>query len=261
MAESIPIQHYTVMFDFDNTLIDENTDTYIVEQLWPELMIDLKNWRHSGVSWTEIMRRILNKLLTKFTIEDLTNCFKKIRMNASLVQMLKSFIQLKDQIDVYIVSDANDFFIHTILQNEGIDYTQFKFIHTNITKLNVEQNTIDLTEYSIYFNDPHNCTDCPDNMCKGHIVKEIMESSLKEENNCCKCNNRTFIYVGDGKNDFCGSSQLRECDYLLCRIGRSLEEKIKEFPNKLLNTVYYWNDEEEMVNHFVKIGVVTNNVQ
>jgi len=143
------------MFDFDHTLVDENTDTFIVEQLWPEVRVDLKNWRHSGHTWTEVMRLVLDKLLTRFKVADLTEAMEKCPISEKTVEFLRKLHENGHEVN--IISDSNLYFIETILKKHNILHCVAN-IHTNDAIVNEDLNTIRLTEYSVACKKPHSCT-------------------------------------------------------------------------------------------------------
>nr|CAG4713268.1 unnamed protein product [Naegleria fowleri] len=229
------------MFDFDHTLVDENTDTFIYEGLMPELHSFMKELRHSGVSWTETMRRIFEKLLTRFRIEQLTERMEQCPMSEKTVECLKEI--KKHGCEVNIISDSNEYFIGTILRKQGVEDC-VTHIHTNTIKMDNEKNTIDITEYSIAYGKPHDCKTCPANMCKGEIVLEIVNHHLgpSSEHN----ENVIFIYCGDGKNDFCPLKHLRDCDTVLVRKGFSLEKLVTTNGSDLICNIEYWQDYGEL---------------
>ncbi|KAG2383533.1 hypothetical protein C9374_004204 [Naegleria lovaniensis] len=168
------------MFDFDHTLVDENTDTFIYDGLMPELHSFLKELRHSGYTWTETMRRIFEKLLTRFRIDQLTERMEKCPMDEKTVECLKEI--KKRECEVNIISDSNEYFISTILKKRGV-VDCVTHIHTNAIKMDTEKNTIDIIEYSIAHGKPHDCKSCPVNMCKGEIVLEIVNHHLGHPEN------------------------------------------------------------------------------
>eukprot|EP00639_Heterosigma_akashiwo_P018017 CAMPEP_0206399868 /NCGR_PEP_ID=MMETSP0294-20121207/25130_1 /ASSEMBLY_ACC=CAM_ASM_000327 /TAXON_ID=39354 /ORGANISM="Heterosigma akashiwo, Strain CCMP2393" /LENGTH=92 /DNA_ID=CAMNT_0053855859 /DNA_START=261 /DNA_END=535 /DNA_ORIENTATION=+ len=51
-----------VVFDYDWSLINTNSDTYVVEALGPELYPLFREYRDQGLGWTATMDAIMGKL-------------------------------------------------------------------------------------------------------------------------------------------------------------------------------------------------------
>jgi pyridoxal phosphate phosphatase PHOSPHO2 len=71
--------------------------------------------------------------------------------------------------DLRVVSDANLFFIETILKHLGLsDY--FSEINTNPSFVD-EEGRLRIFPYHDFHKSPHGCTLCPPNMCKVNEMK------------------------------------------------------------------------------------------
>jgi pyridoxal phosphate phosphatase PHOSPHO2 len=51
-----------VAWDFDWSLVNENSDIYIVQQLAPDLMPQFSQLRAEGLGWTQIMAHLMEAL-------------------------------------------------------------------------------------------------------------------------------------------------------------------------------------------------------
>ena len=81
-------------------------------------------------------------------------------------------------------------------------------------------------------------------MCKGKILSHLLSlipSSSYDQ----------IVYVGDGSNDFCPSSLLRDGDFVFAREGYPLEKKIKS-EEKIPPFVYSWKTGEDMRRLFLE---------
>jgi len=99
----------------------------------------------------------------------------------------------------YIMSDANSIFIHTILKANKLENI---FLPQNIFTNpawwdNEKNNNILCVKY--YHQDPHSCSLCPRNLCKGKVLKEEILSKDQKDNN----SELKIIYFGDGGGDLC----------------------------------------------------------
>lgn len=184
---------------------------------------------------------MFEKLLSTCTVQQVTEWMEKCPISEKTVEFLKEINKCGHEIN--IISDSNMFFISTILEKHQIREC-ISNIHTNTTLVDQQKNTIDITEYSVAFNKPHTCETCPENMCKGEIVKEIMNYHLSPHPHHTP--NIQFIYCGDGKNDFCACKQLRSIDLALPRKDFTLEKVIESRPTEVFCQIKLWNSFEHL---------------
>ncbi|KAF6138716.1 hypothetical protein GIB67_040848 [Kingdonia uniflora] len=104
------------------------------------------------------------------------------------------------------MSDANVFFIETILEHHGLLH-YFSEINTNPSLIDKE-GRLRILPYHDLETSPRCFNPCPPNMCKGVIIERIRES-------VSAVGRKRFIYVGDGKGDFCPSLKLEEGDHVM----------------------------------------------
>ncbi|KAJ1925594.1 hypothetical protein IWQ60_004456 [Tieghemiomyces parasiticus] len=105
-------------FDFDWTLIDEDSDTFLLECLSPPALEEF----HETVKtlpWIYAINEATQKLCREgFTRSHVAAALNKIRMKRSVVDMLH---HAKEQgADLYVISDANTFTIRHVLQRHGL---------------------------------------------------------------------------------------------------------------------------------------------
>ena len=219
-----------VAFDFDHTLIDENSDLY-VRKLAPNGIIpeEIKaKYSHNG--WTEFMGAIFAYLHENGTSkDDMMNCMKEIPFVKDIDSLLKYLHQ--DIFDVVIISDSNSWFIEVILEAAGFKDT-FTAVYTNPAKfdskgcLNIE-----------YYHTQDWCDLSTVNLCKGHILEEHIKQAKKNGTEYS-----VVAYVGDGTNDLCPSLRLRPCDLVFPRKGYTLLKKILKLPEgQLVGKVVPWD--------------------
>ncbi|XP_064113282.1 probable phosphatase phospho2 isoform X1 [Macrobrachium nipponense] len=198
-------------FDFDHTLIDNNSDTYIYK-LAPghKIPADLKNlYRKDG--WTHYMGEVFKYLHSNgMRKEDILNCLKEIKLTDGMRELLIGVP--KDLTEFIIISDSNVVFIDHILQNLGIREL-FCNIFTNPAEFD-ENGCLHLQMYH------HQdwCSLSTKNLCKGSILANYVKSREEEAN----VHFSTIAYVGDGVNDFCPSLRLKYCDIVFPRCGYDL---------------------------------------
>ncbi|PIA31002.1 hypothetical protein AQUCO_05300082v1 [Aquilegia coerulea] len=230
-----------VIFDFDKTLIDCDSDNWLIDQLgatdrFDELL--------PTMPWNTVMDTMMKELHSQgITIDDIADGLKTAPMHPSTIAIIKAAYALG--CDLRIVSDANIFFIETILKHHGlIDY--FSEINTNPSFVD-EVGRLRILPYHDFNISSHGCDICPPNMCKGPVVERIMASALAD-------GNKQFIYLGDGKGDFCPSTKLREEDFVMPRKDYPVWELMCSNPVLIKAGIHEWSsweDEERILLHLI----------
>src|SRR5690348_13270557 len=120
-----------------------------------------------------------------------------------------------------ILSDANDFFIKTIMSKMKPNVVLPNEIFTNvgrITKFPPDNNqnstalrkpAADYLQISP-FDEQTECKHCPPNLCKGKVLREYLKAHGPFDE---------VYYAGDGYNDFCPALELTSNDTLFARTG------------------------------------------
>ena len=202
--------------DFDNTLVDENTDTWVL-QILPHLELKDKLHEYKGKfdCWTDLMNEMLKILHDNGCgREEIIDWIKKIKPFEAMESFLK---KAKDNplVDVVIISDSNTIFISTILKQRPECLTAVDEIHTNRGVFD-STGRLHVTRYHAH-SCPH-CTTTP-NMCKGIVLKAILGRHKYSQ----------VVYVGDGRNDMCPCvSVLNEGDHVIARKDYPLAKKLQD---------------------------------
>jgi pyridoxal phosphate phosphatase PHOSPHO2 len=162
-------------FDFDHTLIDVNSDTYIDKLLikdsdvkrykYPDSVEDL----YKQFNWTYRMNGVfeyMNK--NEISKRDLINCLNEIKIKDSMIDVIKRLYENGYKLSV--ISDANTVFIETILKQNNV-YDNFHKIFTNPAEFD-ENGRLNVKPFSEIFNKdgmPFDCSTkiCSNNICKG----------------------------------------------------------------------------------------------
>ncbi|CAN4098501.1 unnamed protein product [Withania somnifera] len=169
------------------------------------------------------------------TIEDIEEVLKRVPIHPRIVPAIKSAYALG--CDLRVVSDANVFFIETILKHLEIRDC-FSEINTNPGYVD-DEGRLQILSYVDFQTSPHGCNLCPPNMCKGMIIERIQASMAKE-------GKKRMIYLGDGSGDFCPSLKLREGDFVMPRKDFPAWNLINENRTLAKAAVHEWTDGEEL---------------
>lgn len=200
----------TVIFDFDWSLINEDSDTWIFSQLNPELLKEIRAlWRdeNGGFAnqWNKLMAHMVNRLMTEngVCIESLYQALCSIPVFSEIIEA----IQYAHEIGaiLLILSDANTFYISVILKHFEI-YDLFTKIVTNYAEINDVTGVLKIMPYQS-FDNPHNCHICPPNLCKGSVLTSWKESSFIPTTP----DSRIIYIVSDLMKKYASMSSYRNC--------------------------------------------------
>ncbi|KAJ4797317.1 Pyridoxal phosphate phosphatase-related protein [Rhynchospora pubera] len=191
-----------VIFDFDRTIIEIDSDNWVTTQLGASSLFDLLR---PSLPWNSLMDRVMTELHSQGkSIDDIANSLKTIYLDPHIVSAINCFTD--------IVTNPS------FVDKEG--------------KLRI-------LPYHISSVSPHGCALCPPNMCKGKIIEKIMKPVNAEER-------KNFIYLGDGKGDYCPSLKLTNEDYVMPRDKYPLSNLISNNPDLIKAKVYRWSNGEEL---------------
>lgn len=210
------------MFDFDDTLVDCNSDTFI-HNLAPNGRIpDELNYRH-GQDYFKHVQTVLSYLhKNKVTEKDYYDCLSKMPAVDGMLDVLVSTLgKHKDRFDMIICSDSNSFFISSYLRAKSCE-DLISAVLTNTGRFG-EDGLLQLIEY-------HNqdvCSISARNLCKGEALKNYIGRKMLDNSTVYKCVN----YVGDGENDLCPCTRLNSRDRIFPRKGYSLDRLCAKLKN------------------------------
>ena len=154
-----------VIFDYDWSLINENSDTYIFKKLHPPLHEELHHLlrEHQG-QWTKTMDYALGQLHQRepnLSLTDIRKCLEEIPIQDNMIQAL--LYAKQKQCDIYILSDANTLYIQWLLERYEIHHI-ISHVFTNRAYVDDSGR---IRVFPFHEGEAHNCELCPVNMCKG----------------------------------------------------------------------------------------------
>jgi len=232
------------VFDFDWSLIDQDSDRWIFEVLAPHLRRQMKTMKDT-IQWTDLVAQLLREVHAEGqTREDIEGALKIIPFHPAMIRAIKAVKGRTDiQTTFFCLSNANEVFIKTILESKGLQ-NFFDAIVTNTASW--EPSGLLNLRRRVDPNGPqHACkVGCSPNMCKG----EELTAFLDERDTAFD----RIIYVGDGSNDFCPALRLRTEDIVFCRKHRGLQHRIAE-EGGLKCSVQYWSQAWEAEEMFDKL--------
>lgn len=222
-----------VVFDFDKTIIDCDSDNWVVDSLGAT---ELFNRLLPTMPWNSLMDKMMTEIHKQGkSIDDIVEVLERTPILPRIIPAIKSAHALG--CDLKIVSDANKFFIETILKHHGIS-GYFSEINTNPSLVDGE-GKLRISPFHDFASSPHGCSLCPPNMCKGVVIKRIQESVAAEGKK------KKMIYLGDGSGDYCPSLKLTHGDFVMPRKNYPLWDLICQNPNSVEAAIHEWSDGED----------------
>jgi pyridoxal phosphate phosphatase PHOSPHO2 len=220
---SEPIKKCLVAFDFDHTVVEDNTDVVVQELANSGPMPTVVN-AYKAKGWTTFMQQVFkyhhcNGIKADHYYDKLSS----MPFVPGFNEMLKILGgRYRDCVEMIIVSDSNTVFIDHILKSHGLR-DLFSSVITNPAHFDADG----MLSMSPYENQEH-CDLSAANICKGDAVEEYVWRR-KEDDNV----EFSFVaYAGDGSNDLCPMVRLGENSLLFprkeCRILKCLENYTKE---------------------------------
>ncbi|KAI8915155.1 putative phosphatase-domain-containing protein [Powellomyces hirtus] len=209
-------------FDFDWTLVDEDTDRYVFGQISPPTLEKLYA-QHKTKQWTDLMDELHTDLHTlRIPSSTILSTWASIPFHASTQLTLRTLSSLPSTTCI-IISDSNTLAINAILTHHGLTDV-FGHVATNPAHVTGD----DKVKVERLMREPHGCGNgCAVNICKGKVLREYIQQHGPFE---------TVVYAGDGKNDFCAAVHLRSTDYILPRTGHALAKLLAPPPTTTPNT-------------------------
>uniref|UniRef100_A0A803NYW0 Uncharacterized protein n=1 Tax=Cannabis sativa TaxID=3483 RepID=A0A803NYW0_CANSA len=138
-----------VVFDFDKTIIECDSDNWVVDELGAT---DLFNQLLPTMPWNSLMDRMMKELHDQGkTIDEIVEVLNRIPIHPRVVPAIKAAHALG--CELRIVSDANMFFIETMLKHLGLrEY--FSEINTNPSFVD-EQGRLRIQPFHDFKNSSH----------------------------------------------------------------------------------------------------------
>lgn len=190
-----------VVFDFDWSLVEANSDRFLLRSLCPALLQKLKA-RRGTMPWTELMNDLLDELMTQNSVsrERIERTLADIPVQERMIDALR--LVADRQICVAVVSQANTVFIECMLAKHELLPLVAKVVANPATWTTdtMQQQRLIIQPFHPIDRAPHRCRLCPVNMCKGVVLDQLRREHKPQR----------IVYVGDGSVDFCPVLRLTE---------------------------------------------------
>ncbi|XP_064177938.1 probable phosphatase phospho1 [Anguilla rostrata] len=240
-------KRFLIFFDFDETIVDENSDDAVV-QAAPGRKLPgwLKDSYRPG-HYNEHMQRVLAYMAEQGVPEDtIRSAIEKIPASPGILALFQYMRAHPKDFEAVLVSDANTYFIEAWLRRAGARQL-FHKIFTNPASFDGGGRLVLRPHHS------HGCARCPENLCKQAVVRDYLAQRAQERG----CPFQRVFYVGDGANDFCPLLALGPMDTAFPRRNYPAHKLIVEAqearPSVFKPAVVPWSSGEDVVNHVKRL--------
>ncbi|XP_043910899.1 phosphoethanolamine/phosphocholine phosphatase [Protopterus annectens] len=239
-------QKYLIIFDFDETIINENSDDSVIRAAPGGTLPDwLRNSLKDGF-YNEYMQHVFEYLGEQGVQEEaIRNEYSKIPLSPGMLNIFNFLMKNSGLFEIILISDANMFGIEATLKAIGF-HSLFRKIYTNPAHFD-KRGYLVLRPYH-----SHTCTKCPANMCKRKIVTEYLTERAQQSVKFEK-----MLYVGDGANDFCPTVVFSSNDVAFPRKNYPMHRRILEMqksqPNVYQPTVIPWQSADDVIYYLQRL--------
>ncbi|XP_066302080.1 pyridoxal phosphate phosphatase PHOSPHO2-like [Branchiostoma lanceolatum] len=226
------------VFDFDETLIDCDSDDWILK-LCPGGQVPEWMWeKHRQRHYMEFLEHFLqylhdNGVTPKHTLEFMAEA----PYTDGMEDVLKFIGKNRDKFDCVIASGANTLFIEATLKARGLEHA--------VNRIDSNHGHVDdKGRIHVWAYHKHVCTICSADICKGALLSEYVKEQAQKGVTYTK-----VVYVGDGRNDFCPCKGLGCSDVVMPRKGYKLLERIEALTpeNRLKAKVVPWEQGSDVL--------------
>ncbi|KAK1233175.1 hypothetical protein PQX77_003711 [Marasmius sp. AFHP31] len=238
-----PVEKQLVVFDFDWSMVDQDTDRWIFEVLAPEIRRKMED-QEDKVQWTDLVAQSLREGHGKgIKREDIEGALRSIPYHPAMRRAVSN-LKAGGRTTFLCLSNANSVFIDVILKEKKLE-TLFDEIITNPAQWE-ESGLLNLRRRVDPEGPQHHCeVGCSANMCKGQELHAFLAKHTPAYDR--------IVYVGDGSNDFCPVLRLRSQDLALCRTFGGLHKRIARDGEKLKCQIKYWTGAWEIEEIFATL--------
>lgn len=235
-----------LIWDFDHTIVDDNTDTWYCSNLAPEIKsLYERRGKPPYECWTDLMDDHMRELhATGYSSSQIRNCFHSIPMQPEIGNAIIAAHDAGSE--QYILSNSNTLFINESLKGKGLSmFFPSEHVFSNPAYVDTNTDRIHIMPYQSK-EKSHGCTTCEANLCKRIVLYKIRESHP----------NSTVIYFGDGYNDLCPTISLGPNDIVFAREGEKFALGAL-WRTRLLNkpkpNVYFWNTGAQLLEQLIPL--------
>jgi pyridoxal phosphate phosphatase PHOSPHO2 len=204
------------VWDFDHSLIPDNSDYSIPQALAPGPALDALFSSRGVTPWTSLIDRVLGHLHSAgITPAQISAAAADMSYDEDIHAAIAELGSLGAT--QFVLSDANSLYISSFFARHGLT-GYFSHVHTN--PATVTDGCLVRLAPAVPPDAPHGCPLCPPNLCKGAVLRGWLAAAPLG-------GPRRWFYVGDGGGDVCACLQLDAGDLVFARAGFPLAKALQ----------------------------------
>ena len=201
---------HLIIFDFDQTIIDLDSEFSMVEKFAQNLYKERNGDLYVKDHWIEFNNYIYTRIIENgYTYEDVKNHLSSLQFSPKMEELFNYLRQNKDKFTAIIITGNNELVVDLVLSSHNIKDCFFQILCNKATR--DEKNIFKIWATNEKY---EHCNDDKPFLCKSLFFEDFM----KDKANCF---DRIF-YICDGKNDLCLSKKLGNNDIVFPRNNYSL---------------------------------------
>nr|XP_020853023.1 phosphoethanolamine/phosphocholine phosphatase isoform X2 [Phascolarctos cinereus] len=233
------VPRFLITFDFDETIVNENSDESIVRAAPGQKLPDSLRATFREGFYNEYMQRVFQYLGEQgVKPQDFRKVYEDIPLCPGMTDLFQFLTKQGSCFETILISDANTFGVESSLRASGY-LGLFRKVFSNPSGPD-ERGLLVLQPFH-----KHSCTRCPANMCKHKVLGDYLRERAQDG-----VHFEHLFYVGDGANDFCPTRLLGVGDVTFPRRGYPLHQLIQEAQNtessSFRGTVLAWESAAEI---------------
>ncbi|XP_055982917.1 phosphoethanolamine/phosphocholine phosphatase isoform X1 [Sorex fumeus] len=237
---------FLLTFDFDETIVDENSDDSIVRAAPGQRLPESLRATYREGFYNEYMQRVFKYLGEQgVRPRDLRAVYEAIPLTPGMGDLLQFVAKQGSSFEVILISDANTFGVESALRAAG-HHGLFRRILSNPSGPDA-RGLLTLRPFH-----SHSCARCPANMCKHKVLGDYLRERAHDG-----VHFERLFYVGDGANDFCPMGLLAAGDVAFPRRGypmhRLIQEAQKAEPSSFRAHVVPWETAADVRQHLQQV--------
>ena len=201
---------HLVIFDFDQTIIDKDSEFSLVEKYAQNLYKEKNGDLYVKDHWIEFNNYIYTKIVENgYTYEDVKKYYQSLKLSPKMEELFNYLRQNRHKFETIIITGNNAQVVDIVLSSHGIKDC---FDHILCNKAIYDEKNI-FKIWAINQKYEH-CENDKPFLCKSLFFEDF----IKDKKNCYD----KIFYIGAGKNDFCLSKKLGINDIVFPRVNYSL---------------------------------------
>ena len=235
---------YLIIFDFDQTIIDKDSEFSLIEKYTPEFYKEHESELYKCENWISFNNEIYRKMKEKgYNWEFIKKYYENLKLSSKMDLLFQFILEHKNNIDSIICTGNNNIVVNTVLKKHNLDKI-ITYIISNKSILDEEN----ILKISLLNEKYQHCKECFPFLCKQLAIEDFFEKNKREKYD-------KIIFICDGGNDICFSKHLNKGDLLFPRIGFTLCHLLFDENKKdiIKANIYPWENAEQIIDVLKKL--------